>query len=516
MNVLGSRRWWALGALALVTLAVGVDGTVINIALPTLANDLHASNSQLQWFVDAYLLVFAALLLPAGLLGDRFGRKKMLIVGLVLFGASSAACADATSSGTLIAARSVLGLGGAFLMPLSLAVLPVLFTVEERPTAIAVWVTAGAVSYPIGPVLGGWLLSNFWWGSVFLINVPVTILATIAVIVLLPESRSEERPHIDGAGVFASSVGLAGLTYGVIEAGSKGWGGSGTLIPLFIGAGGLVAFMLWERHLTDSASGKPLIDLGLFRSASFTWGTLLATIVSFAMFGVLFVTPQYFQAIGGSDALGTGVRLLPLIGGFLFGAGAANRAMPRLGAKLTVAIGFALLAAGLGAGALTGVASGYGFTAAWIVVVGLSLGFVMPAAMDAALSALSAERSGVGSALIMALRQVGGVFGVALLGTMLNSAYRGHLDLTGVPAPAADAAQKSVSAGVAVAGQLGSTALLDTVRSAFVYGMDVMLGACGIIALVGIILTLVFLPRHSDASDEAQVEQVGLEHEGIV
>ena len=155
MNALGSRRWWALGALALVTLAVRVDGTVINIALPTLANDLHASNSQMQWFVDAYLLVFAALLLPAGLLGDRFGRKKMLIAGLILFGASSAACAYATSSGTLIAARSVLGLGGAFLMPLSLAVLPVLFTVEERPTAIAVWVTAGAVSYPIGPVLGG-------------------------------------------------------------------------------------------------------------------------------------------------------------------------------------------------------------------------------------------------------------------------------------------------------------------------------------------------------------------------
>lgn len=516
MNALGSRKWWALGALALVTLAVGVDGTVINIALPTLANDLHASNSQLQWFVDAYLLVFAALLLPAGLLGDRFGRKRMLIVGLILFGASSAACAYATSSGTLIAARSVLGLGGAFLMPLSLAVLPVLFTVEERPTAISVWVAAGAVSYPIGPLLGGWLLSNFWWGSVFLINVPVTIVAAIAVIFLLPESRSEESPRIDTVGVLASSVGLAGLTYGVIEAGSNGWGTSGTLIPLIAGVAALVAFVLWERRLTDAADGKPLIDLRLFRSASFTWGTLLATIVSFAMFGVLFVTPQYFQAIGGADALGTGVRLLPLIAGFLIGAAAANRVTPRAGAKLTVAIGFALLAAGLGVGALTGVASGYGFTAVWITVVGLSLGFVMPAAMDAALSALSAERSGVGSALIMALRQVGGVFGVALLGTMLNSAYRGQLDLSGIPAPAAETAQKSVSAGVAVAGQLGSAALLDTVRSAFVYGMDVMLGACGIIAVAGILLTLVFLPRRSDASEEAAIERVELEHEVVV
>ncbi len=516
MTLFGSRKWWALAALALVTLAVGVDGTVINIALPTLADDLHASNTQLQWFVDAYLLVFAALLLPAGLLGDRFGRKKMLIVGLVIFGASSAACAYATSAGTLIAARAVLGLGGAFLMPLSLAVLPVLFTPDERPKAIAVWVAAGAVSYPIGPLLGGWLLSTYWWGSVFLINVPVTILAVIAVLALLPESRSEERPRIDTLGVLASSLGLAGLTYGVIEAGAKGWGAAGALVPLIIGVVALVAFILWERRLTAAPQGKPLIDLALFRSASFTWGTLLATIVSFAMFGVIFVAPQYFQAINGTDALGTGVRLLPLIAGFLIGAGLANRVTPRAGAKLTVAIGFALLAIGLGMGALTSVSSGYGFTAIWTTIVGLSLGFVMPAAMDAALSALSAERSGVGSALIMALRQVGGVFGVALLGTMLNSAYRGHLNLHDVPAPLAGTVEKSVTAGTAIAEQLGSTVLLASVRSSFVYGMDVMLGACGIVALVGIVLTLVFLPRLSDAADESASERVGLEHETVV
>ena len=516
MNLLGSRKWWALAALALVTLAVGVDGTVINIALPTLASDLHASNSQLQWFVDAYLLVFAALLLPAGLLGDRFGRKKMLVVGLIIFGISSAACAYATSAGTLIAARAVLGLGGAFLMTLSIAVVPVIFSPEERSKAIAVWVAAGAVSYPVGPLLGGWLLSTYWWGSVFLINVPVTIVAAIAVLALLPESRSDERMLIDWLGVVTSSAGLAGLTYGVIEAGSKGWGAAGSLLPLSIGLIVLVIFILWERHLTTAAQGKPLIDLALFRSASFTWGTLLATIVSFAMFGVIFVAPQYFQAIGGVDAFGTGLRLLPLIAGFLLGAGVANRLMVRIGAKLTVAIGFALLAAGLGMGAFTSVSNGYGFAALWTTIVGLSLGFVMPAAMDAALSALSVERSGVGSALIMALRQVGAVFGVALLGTMLNSAYRGHLDLRGVPAPLAGTVQKSVTAGTAIAERIGSTALLASVRSSFVYGMDVMLGACAIVALVGIVLTLVFLPRRSDAADEAISERVGLEHEAVV
>jgi EmrB/QacA subfamily drug resistance transporter len=516
MKPLGSRKWWALAALALVTLAVGVDGTDINIALPTLATDLHASNTQLQWFVDAYLLIFASLLLPAGLLGDRFGRKKMLLIGLIIFGVSSAACAYATSANTLIGARAVLGLGGAFLMPLSLSVLPVLFTPEERTKAMSIWVAASAVSFPIGPVLGGWLLNTYWWGSVFLINVPVTIVALVAVFLLVPESRSETRPRIDVFGVITSSIGLASLTYGVIEAGAKGWGAVGSLVPIVIGLATLTVFILWEHRLTSSASGQPLIDLALFRSASFTWGTLLATLVTFAMFGVLFVLPQYFQEIGGVDAFGTGIRLLPLIAGLLLGAGVANVITARAGAKLTVAIGFALLAAGLGMGALTSLSNGYGFTAIWIIVVGLSLGFVMPTAMDAALSALSAERSGVGSALMLALRQVGGVIGVALLGTMLNSAYRGHLDLSGVPNPLAATVEKSLTAGKAVAQQLGSTALLDSVRSSFIYGMDVMLGVCGIIALVGIVLTLVFLPRQSDAAAEATPERVGLDHEVVV
>lgn len=516
MKLFGSRKWWALAALSLVTLAVGVDGTVINIALPTLASDLHASNTQLQWFVDSYLLVFASLLLPAGLLGDRFGRKKMLIVGLIIFGISSAACAYATSADTLIAARAVLGLGGAFLMPLSLSVLPVLFTPEERTKAMSVWVAASAISFPIGPVLGGWLLNTYWWGSVFLINVPVTIVALLAVLMLVPESRSETRPRIDARGVFTSSIGLASLTYGVIEAGAKGWGAVGSLVPIIIGLATLVVFILWEHRLTASANGQPLIDLALFRSASFTWGTLLATLVTFAMFGVLFVLPQYFQEIGGADAFGTGIRLLPLIAGLLLGAGVASALTARAGAKLTVAIGFALLAAGLGIGALTSLSNGYGFTVVWITVVGLSLGFVMPTAMDAALSALSAERSGVGSALMLALRQVGGVIGVAVLGTMLNSAYRGHLILSGIPAPLAATAEKSVTAAAAVAQQIGSTALLASAHSSFVYGMDVMLGVCGIIALVGIVLTLVFLPRQSDAPDESASERVGLEHEVVV
>ena len=515
MNTTGTRRWWALGALSLSMLAVGLDATVINIALPTLSTALHASTADLQWFVDAYSLVLAAMLLPAGLLGDRFGRKKLLLVALVLFGAASAGCAYAPSAGALIAARALLGLGGAFLMPLSLAVLPVLFTEQERPRAIAIWVTANAVSFPIGPIAGGWLLGHFWWGAVFLINVPVTIIALIAVSVLLPESRSARRPRLDPLGVLASSVGLAGLTYGVIDAGVHGWGDAAALAALGAGIVALLAFVLWERHISRRQAGQPLVDLALFRSRSFTWGTILATLVSFAMFGMLFVVPQYFQAVEGADALGSGLRLLPIIAGLLVGARLGGRLASRAGAPLTVALGFALLAAGLLVGASSAVDSGYGIAAAWITVIGAGLGFAMPTAMDAALSALSAERSGVGSALIQALRQVGGVIGVAVLGTVLNSAYHDGLDVTHLPAPIAHAVRESVSAGVAVAQRLDSAPLLAAVRGAFVHGMDAMLALCGGTAIVGIVLALAFLPRRDAALGATGAEQVELDHEGV-
>jgi DHA2 family multidrug resistance protein-like MFS transporter len=497
MNDPGTRRWWALGALALSLLVVGLDLTVLNVALPTLATDLGASTSQLQWFANAYNLVWAAALLPAGLLGDRFGRKRLLLVALVLFGVASAGCAYAGSAGTLIAFRTVLGLGAAFLLPLSVSVLPVLFPPQDRPRAIAVWATANAVGIPLGPILGGWLLDHYWWGSVFLINVPVVAVALLAVALLLPESRSSRPPRLDLVGVLASSAGLAGLTYGVIEAGERGWGDAGALAAIAAGLLLLAGFVAWQRRLARRPDGQPLVDLSLFRSAGFTWGALLATLVSFAMFGVLFTMPLYFQAILGADALGAGLRLLPLVGGLLVGAQAAGRISPRAGARATIAAGFALLAAGLLAGATTDVQAGYGFAAAWFTLVGLGMGFALPTAMDAAIGALSTERSGVGSGLIMALRALGGTIGVALLGTVLNAAYQSRLELGGLPPAAAAAARDSVAGGVTVARQLGSAPLLDSVRAAFVHGMGTMLWVCGGIAVAGLVLALAFLPRRA-------------------
>jgi MFS transporter, DHA2 family, multidrug resistance protein len=524
-----ARRWLALIAIAASVLVVGLDLTVLNLALPTIATDLHASTGDQQWILDSYSLVLAAAMLPAGLLGDRLGRKKVLLAALTLFGASSAACAFATSTGELIAARAVLGIGAAAIFPLSLAVIPVLFSAAERQKAIALMASATFISFPIGPIVGGYLLDHFWWGSVFLINVPVVAVALTAVAVLMPESRSALRPRVDVVGVLVSSAGLVGLTYGFIKAGEDGWTDTAALATIAAGAVVLVAFVAWERWLTRRPGGRvrPLIELALFRSAGFTWGTTLSTLVSFAMFGIFFAIPQYFQEVRGLDALGSGVRWLPMIGGMIVGMiGSTRLAAPRgtgaaarpplAGARALVAAGFAVMTAGLAFGATSGTGSGTGFAATWLTVSGLGLGLAMPQAMNAALGALSAERSGSGSALISALRQVGATIGVAVLGTVLDSVYRGHLDVTGLPATLAATARSSVVAGVHLAHATGSAALLDSARTAFTHGMDAMLWVCAAIALASAVLAVIFLPRQrADAGAVGGEQGREREHLGV-
>ncbi|MFD0714061.1 DHA2 family efflux MFS transporter permease subunit [Paenibacillus sp. GCM10027626] len=499
MEKQNNRRWWVLIGLAIGLLAVGLDMTILNLALPTLATELQASSSDLQWFADAYTLVFAAALLPAGLLGDRLGRKKMLIIGLLMFGAASVVCAYAETSAALIIGRAMLGLGAALLVPLSMSLIPVLFAEEERSKAIGVWVMANAVGIPLGPIAGGWLLNHYNWSSVFWINIPFVVVSMVAIALLLKESHGENSARADYVGMLLSSLGLIGITYGVIEAGESGWDNAEALLTLGAGAALLAGFVWWIRR-----SQTPLVDPQLFRSAVFTWGSVMATLISFIMFGLLFVLPQFFQGVQGTDALGAGLRLLPLVGGLVIGSKAADAIQQKMGAWAAMAGGFVLLAAALTLGANTSITDGYGLSAVWITISGLGIGLVLPAAMDMALSALTAERSGVGSALIMALRNVGGTIGVAVLGTVLSRSYRGTLDVTGLSEQAAEAVQRNVAAGAAIARQLNSLPLLTQVQNAFVFGMGRLLWICGGIAAVGLLLVVLYLRKAKERASAGQ------------
>ncbi|MEU6427413.1 MFS transporter [Microbispora sp. NPDC046973] len=479
-----TSRWWALGALVLSALVIGMDATVLNVALPTLAADLHATTGDLQWIVDAYMVPFAALMLPAGAFGDRFGRRRLLLAGLAAFGIASLLATFATSTGTLVAARALMGAGGAVIMPLSTSILPVIFPPAQRGRAIAVFTAAMALGLPLGPVVGGYLLDHFRWGSIFLVNIPVVVVAAVAAAVFIPESRDPAAPRTDVPGALLSVTGLAALVYGVIEVPARGWGDLRVLAALGVGAALLAVFVRVEARVR-----QPMTDLGLFRSRVFVWGAAGATFVSLGMSGVLFVVPQHLQAVLGHDAFGTGVRVIPMVAGLMLGGLTGERLTARLGLRVVMPAGLVVLAAGFGVGATTSASSGYGFVAAWLAVLGAGVGLAMVPAMDGVLATLPEERSGSGSATLQTVRQVGGALGVAGLGSVLSAAYA-----SGLPEGVPEAAGDSITAAAALAARTGNAALLDAAREAFVSGMDLVLLVCCAASALAAVLVAVFLP----------------------
>jgi DHA2 family multidrug resistance protein-like MFS transporter len=515
MNDSVSRRWWAMGALSLAVLAISLDVTVLTVALPTLAGAFKASESQLQWFITAYTLVLAAAMLPAGLLGDRYGHKTVTLLALTVFGLGSIACAYAPSPETFIAARAALGLSGAAVIVMALSLMTVLFDEAERPRAVGVWGAANFIALPLGPILGGWILTNAWWGWVFLLNVPVVLAALVAVVAFVPATRATQRPRIDVIGVLASSTGLTLLMYGLIEAGRLGWSDRAATIPAAAGLALLMGFVLWESRLTARPDGHPLVDLGLFRSRSFAWGVILTAFGVFGLSGLLFTLPQFFQAILGADAQGSGLRLLPVIAGMIAGALPADRVAARVGPKLTVAAGFGIVAIGLAIGSSTTVASSDAYVAAWSLVVGFGSGLGFATSASAALVELSSERSGVGAGLIQAVTKLGPAFGATILGSILSSTYQARVDVLGLPADAAATVEKSVFGGLAVAQQVGSSALAESVRLAFVAGMDDALRVTAMIAVLGTALTLIFLPGRANRATVDEAQRAGLEGEYV-
>ncbi|MFZ0625007.1 MAG: DHA2 family efflux MFS transporter permease subunit [Acidimicrobiia bacterium] len=486
------RRWMTLGVLSLSLVIIGLDNTILNVALPTLVRELNATGSQLQWMVDAYVLVFAGLLLTMGALGDRFGRKLALNVGLVIFGAASIGAAFADSANMLIAARAMMGIGGALIMPSTLSIITNIFEGAERGRAIAAWAAVAGLGIIIGPVIGGWLLENFWWGSIFLINVFIAIAAIVAGIGLVPESKDPDATPLDPMGAVLSVAGLVTLVYAIIEAPSKGWTDG-----LVLGGFGLAAvliglFLWWETRVAH-----PMLRLEFFENPRFSAASVAITMVFFAMFGTVFLLTQYLQFVLGFTPLEAGFRVMP-VATMIVAAPLSARFTERFGTKRVVTAGLVIVAGAMAILALINVDSGYGHVALAISLLGAGMGTAMAPATDSIMGSLPLAKAGVGSAMNDTTRQIGGALGVAILGSVLASAYSSSMApaVASLPPQAAAQASDSIGGAVRVAGQLGDAgpALLRAATSSFIDGMQTAVWVAAAVALIGAILTWLFLP----------------------
>ncbi len=496
---LHSRRWWILAVLIISLFTVNLDNTVLNVALPTLARDLHADTSQLQWMVDAYVLLFAGLLLAAGALGDRFGRRRVMLIGLVIFGTGSLASACAPSADVLILLRAGMGVGGALIVPSTLSVTAGVFTMEERPKAIGIWTGVSGLGIVAGPVIAGWLLEHFAWGSIFLINVPVVAISIAGVLALVPEGRSPGVARLDLPGAALSIGGLIAFIYGVIEAPANGWASSIELAVFSLAGLLLVAFVV--RELTTSA---PLLDVRMLVQPTFGAAVLAVLLTSFGLFGSMFFLSQYLQGVLAFGTMETGVSILPLaIAMAIFSPGGMFLA-GRLGTKATVATGMGAVAAGLLVLRLAGTADGYPFVAITLFLVGGGMGFAMSPLTVVMVRAMPRSKQGVASAINSAARELGGALGVAILGSLSAPVYaagvRPATDL--LPAQAGGPVHDSLAGAGVVAshlpGQQGD-ALLAIARSAFVDGMSVAVLVGAAVAIAGVLVAVAFLPGRTVA-----------------
>ena len=494
------RRWWTLAVLCLSLLVISLDNTVLNVALPTLERDLGASASQLQWIVDSYMLVFAGLLLTAGALGDRFGRRRALEAGMVLFGLGSVLSGLAGSSGTLIATRALMGVGGALIMPSTLSILTNVFPAEERGRAIGAWAAVSGLGIAVGPVAGGWLIDHFDWSAVFYVNVPVVVAALALGRRFVPESADPDAPRLDLAGFVLSIAGLTALLWAIIEAPDRGWTSAPVLTALSAAVTLLAVFAAWELRVAH-----PMLDLTVFRNPRFSAASGAITLAFFALFGTIFALTQYLQGVLGHDALTAGLWVAPVAAGMMAGAGSSAALVARLGTKVVVAAGLAVIAAGMALVTLADVTSGFATVAGFMVVLGLGAGLTMAPATDAVMGAVPAARASVGSAVNDTTRTTGGALGVAVLGSVLSSIYRGdmHDAVAHLPAGAAAAAGDALGGALAT----GDAALAATARDAFVSGLHgAALVAAGV-AVAGSVLALVALPSRGAAPDAGPVPE---------
>ncbi|HTW42647.1 MAG TPA: MFS transporter [Solirubrobacteraceae bacterium] len=499
-----SRRWWVLGVLCLPLLIVSLDNTVLNVVLPTLVRKLHATTSELQWIVDAYVLVFGGLLLVAGSLADRIGRKRTFVVGLVVFAAGSSWAAFSGSVGLLIAARASMGIGAALIMPSTLSIITAVFTGEgERQRAFGFWSATSGAGVALGPIIGGLLLAHFWWGSVFLINVPVAVLAVLCALPLVPDSRDPHASAPDPGGSLLSIAGLGLLLWGIIEAPVHGWSSTIVLGCAAAGIATLVGFVAWER-----SSSHPMLNLHYFGAPRFAAAVVCNGLLMFGLYGALFVLTQLLQFQLGYSPLQAGVRVLPAAGAIAVVAPLSTVLVRKLGSKLTVLAGLLIVAGGLWQISGASVSTSYGGVVIGMVMLGCGAGLVIPASTGAVMGSVPSAHTGVGSATNGSFMQVGGAMGVGIIGSLLSTRYQHRLTPTLAPYHLPHAVQQtilgSLGGALTVAGQLGGMTgrlLAAFARAAFVSGMDLglLVGAC--IALAGALVAALALPARADADD---------------
>ena len=498
-----ARRWKTLGVLSLSLVIIGLDNTILNVALPTLQDEFDASPSKLQWMVDSYLLVFAGLLLVFGTLGDRFGRKLALQVGVSIFGLASLGALVADSADQVIAVRAAMGIGAALIMPATLSIIANVFTGEERGKAIAIWAALAAVGIGLGPLAGGLLLEWFDWPSVFLVNVPFAVAALLLGIRYVPESRDPRPGSFDLLGAALSAAGFSILVYAIIEAPEQGWASGLVVGSLAASIALLGAFVWWEGRTKD-----PMLDLGFFRSARFSVGTGAVSVAFFALLGAIFALTQYLQFAHGYSAIEAGAIMSPIALGLMMGAGSSNKAVRRLGTSRVVAAGLSGLALLLAVTTYWDPSTNALLLAAWFFGLALAMGWVMAPATEAVIGAVPAAKSGVASATNTVARMVSGALGVAVVGSLVSSLYSTDVEgsLDALPPEAQAAAESSIGAATAIAAQLPANAaskLLATTGDAFTQAMGSGLLVAAALAGAMAVVVIRFLPARE--SVEARV-----------
>jgi EmrB/QacA subfamily drug resistance transporter len=507
-NPVSRHRWATLSVLCVTLLLISVDNTILNVALPSIVRSLGASSSQLQWIVDAYAVLFAGLLLSLGALGDRVGRKWIFMAGLAVFAGGSALAAWSGSPDRLTLARAVMGVGAAALMPCTLSILTNVFTAEkDRARAIGIWSGTTGLGVALGPILGGFLLAHFWWGSVFLINVPVAILGLIAAAWLVPNSRNPRTTRPDPVGAILSMLGLGLLLWGIIEAPGRGWTSLPIMAALVASVVAIASFVIWERQVDH-----PMLPLRFFANRRYSAAIAALALVLFALIGMFFLMTQYLQFALGYSPLEAGLRITPVAVALLVVAPLSVMVARRIGSKVVVSSGMALIAIGLGILSTTTVHGTYRDCVIPFILLGIGVALALAPCTESVMGSLPIEEAGVGSATNDASMQVGGALGVGVLGTALNLRYQ-HLmaplvSHAHVPANVQAVIEGSLGGALAVAqrapAKLG-VLLAGVARHSFVSGMDLALVIAASVVGVATIVVLVLLPNRGTAPSSPEL-----------